>query len=317
MRSAEAIRRGATAKTIRNLSWEHPHHGVVRPKAVGADPLLVRIADTCALLGDGRILGGWASLRVQGNLWFDGIDGRGNDRDIAIHCLGGSQLRRRRGVVPSRGLLLADEFFRLEAYDVATMARAAFDEMRAARGFREAVVVFDMATSTTAGYPHTTSARIERVLGLHHKTRGIVQATRALGLGSTRSASPWETRTRLIAELEANLKGLLVNVPVFDLHGNLLGVADLLDPETGLVIESDGAGHREAVAHSGDNIREEKFERALMTVVRVTSLEHADRYATAGRMRAAQRDARAQPNDRWTLEKPDWWRNWPPGRRWE
>ena len=219
--------------------------------------------------------------------------------------------------MPDRGLLFADEFYRLENYDVTTLARAAYDEMRLARGIRESVVALDMAVSTTSNVPHTSISAISRIIESHHKTRGIDQARRALSLGVSRSASPWETRTRLIAVQDAGLKGLMVNAPVFDRHGNLLGIADLLDPRTGLVIESDGADHREAQAHSSDNIREEKFERALMTVVRVTSLEHTNRPAVAARMNAAQRDAKKAGNDRWTLEKPDWWLRWPHARRWQ
>lgn len=315
MRSGRAVNSGETPKTIRNLTWIHPMHGIVRRADAGLDPVMARLSDAVALMGTGNVLGGWASLRAQGNTWFD-LDRRGDIRPVMIHCLGGSQLRKRPGIVPCRGLLFADEFSRLEKFDVTSLARAAYDEMRLARGLREAVVVVDMAVSTTSYVPHTSLAAINRVIESHHKTRGIEQARRALVLGSSRSASPWETRTRLIARLDAGLEGLLVNAPVFDRTGDLLGIADLLDPHTGLVIESDGAGHREADAHSSDNIREEKFERARMTVVRVSAVEHADRNAVAARIGAAQRDAKKTDNDRWTLDTPDWWSRWPHARRW-
>ncbi len=316
MRSGRAVENGETPKTIRNLTWLHPMHGVLRRADLDLDPVMARLSDAVALMGPGTVLGGWASLRAQGNTWFDPNCETGV-RPVMIHCLVGSQLRRRAGIVPNRGLLFADEFYRLERYDVTSLARAAYDEMRMAKGLRNAVVVLDMAVSTTSNVPHTSISAITRVIESHHKTRGIEQARRALSLGSSRSASPWETRTRLIAHMDAGLKGLLVNAPVFDAAGDLLGIADLLDPQTGLVIESDGAGHREAQAHSADNIREEKFERALMTVVRVAALEHANRFAVAARIRAAQRDAKKTMNNRWTLEKPEWWSRWPHARRWE
>lgn len=317
MRSGHALRAGVSRKRQRGPDWAHPYWGITRPSWADAAPELLRIGDAVALLTDNCALGGWASLRVQGNTWFDGI-ARGADwRDILIHCGVGSQLRPRPGIHPFEGLLFEDELISLEHYDVSTMARAVYDEMRIAHGLRNAVVALDMGISTTAGTPHTTWAQVARVVNSHHKTRGLVQARKALALASSRSASPWETKTRLIAQLDAGLGHLMVNAPVFDRFDRLLGIADLLDPVTGLVIESDGSDHRGIQAHSKDNIREEQFERALMVVVRVTSTEHADRAAVAARLRAAQRDAELTSNERWTLTKPQWWLSWSKGRRWD
>jgi hypothetical protein len=53
-----------------------------------------------------------------------------------------------------------------------------------------------------------------------------------------------------------------VNQPVYDLSGNLLGVADLLDPDAGLVTEFDGQQHRERAQRRADNVREERLEAA-------------------------------------------------------
>lgn len=317
MRVVKAIASGVSPKTLRGPQWERPCRGVVRPTEVENDEVLTRISDAVALLGRGSQLGGWAALRVQGNTWFDGIESNGSLRDLLLHCGVGSQLRVRRGIRPSEGLVYPDEVISLENYEVTTLARAAYDEMRLANGLRAAVVVLEMAISTTTGMPHTSMGAIAKVIDSHHKTRGIVQARRALDLGSSRSASPWETRTRLIAQLDADLPDLVVNAPVFDLNGSLLGIADLLDPISGLVIESDGAGHREAVAHSDDNIREEKFERSGLVVVRATAIDHGDRFAVSRRMRDAQRDATRETKHDWTLEKPDWWWRWAPGRRWD
>jgi hypothetical protein len=315
-RTAFARASGVSAKGARGPAFVHPHHGVLRHAGSATDPLLLKISDAVALLGPQHVLGGWASLRVQGNTWFDDRVSEGERRDVGLHCLPGSQLRRRPGISPLRGLLHPEEIVSLEHYDVTTMARAAYDEMRLARDLRESVVVLDMATSTTHRLPHATLAAVERVVSMHVKTRGMAQARRALGLGSTRSASPWETRTRLVAELDAGITGLRVNPPVFDELGNLLGVVDLLDEATGLVIESDGGQHREVERHTDDNRREEELERGRLTVCRFTSLDHADRLAMAARMVRARRDAARERDRRWTLDQPDWWREWPPAARW-
>src|SRR5699024_4773811 len=110
-----------------------------------------------------------------------------------------------------------------------------------------------------------------------------------------------------------------VNVAVFDLHERLLGIADLLEPSAGLVLESDGAGHREIEQHSADNAREEAFERHNLVVVRVGAVDHRDRDSLRNRIQSGYRDGntRRRARDRWTLQKPGWWWNWPPGRRWD
>ncbi len=277
----------------------------------------MRIADSIGLLTSSCLLGGWASLRAQGNTWFDGLDAWGKERRAMIHCLPGAQLRNRSIIQPFRGTVHPDEMVDFEQFSLTTMARAAFDEMRMAKNVREAAVVLDMATSTTTARPHTTIDRVERVVLSHHKVRGLVQARNALVLGSARSASPWETRTRLIAELDAGVPRMAVNVPLFDMSGNLLGIADLLDEEAGLVIESDGAHHRENEAHTEDNVREERFERSGLVVSRVTSLDHKDRWRTVGRIAAARRDALAVTKREWTTDKPPWWNTWPHARRWD
>lgn len=316
-RSATVLAGGATPDELRGPRYERRSHGLLLPANVEGDPVLMRIADAVGLMTSSCLLGGWASLRAQGNIWFDGLDANGNERLAMVHCLPGSQLRHRSIIRAFRGVVHPDEVVDFENYSLTTMARAAFDEMRMAKSVREAVVILDMATSTTIARPHTTIERVERVFLSHHKVRGLVQARKALALGSTRSASPWETRTRLIAELDAGVPRLTVNVPIFDPYGNLLGIADLLDEEAGLVIESDGAHHRENESHTEDNRREEKFERSGLVVSRVTSLDHKDRWRTVGRIAAARRDAVATTKHEWTTAKPDWWSTWEPGRRWD
>ncbi len=316
-RSVRLLAQGATAQQLRGSSYERRSHGLLLPAGVDGDPVLMRVADAIGLLTGGCILGGWAALRAQGNSWFDGLDPAGVPRPALVHCLPGSQLRHRSVLQPFRGLLHPDEVIDFETYSLTTMARAAFDEMRMARSMREAVVVLDLATSTTTGMPHTTIGRIEQVISSHHKVRGLVQAREALAWGSTRTASPWETRTRLVAHIDADVRGLRVNVPIFSPFGRILGIADLLDEDAGLVIESDGGHHREGEQHTDDNVREEDFERSGLVVVRVTSLDHQHRWRTVGRITAARRDALRAIKREWTTTKPEWWWSWAPGRRWD
>ena len=114
----------------------------------------------------------------------------------------------------------------------------------------------------------------------------------------------------MFAMLRAGLPRPLVNQPVFDLDGNLLGIPDLLDPEAGLIVEFDGKDHRQRRQHQADNVREEKLEVANLTVCRVDSLDLRQPVALTERLRTrhAQGMTRNRSRDRWTLEQPLWWR---------
>jgi len=189
-------------------------------------------------------------MHVQGSAHCDGLDPWGGERGVLIHHGDGRQVRRRPGIEPSDRLVLPGEITDCAGIAVTTLARAAYDEMRMARGIDGAVTVGDMAVSTVVDQSRTTVGELSDLGGRHHKTRGIVQFTRALPEVSRFSASPWETLTRRLAQRDAGLEHLLVNVPLFDLRGTLLGVADLLDRTSGLVIESDGEGHRLEAHHA-------------------------------------------------------------------
>ena len=79
-------------------------------------------------------------------------------------------------------------------------------------------------------------------------------------LATDRSASPWETRTRLVVMIELPIADLAVNQPIFDTAGRLIGIPDLLDPATELVVETDGSAHRRLGQRSRDHGRDDRFE---------------------------------------------------------
>jgi hypothetical protein len=290
-------------------------HGLLRPAGLEAPEHVQRVDDAVGLLLPGTVLGGWAALHLHGNHWFDGWTSDGA-RPALVHCRPGTQLRRRDVVEPFRGRIDPVEITQLGSVTLSTMARAIFDEARAAPDLRSAVVALDMAVSSTHGLPRTTLAAVRAVEARHVKVRGVVQVRKALLLASHRSASPLESRTRLVAQLDAGVAGLLVNAPVFDLDGALIGVADLVDPRSGLVIETDGSGHREIEQHTLDNRREEAFEHAGCVVVRATTLDHREPVGLAARIVRGHRAARRVVRRRWTLDEPEWWSSWPGAAPW-
>lgn len=314
MRSRDLHRIGLQrSRQLSPADWVTTAHGIHVPSHLLEDPDLPTIASAIAAIGPGNALGGWAALRCHGVPYFDG---QTYGPRAFVHCLPGSRLRTRSMIKPFEGLVHPDELVEVDGVAFATIARAAFDEMRMARSLEDAVVAADMAASRITPGGRTSLDEIGRVLSSHHKVRGIVRARAALELANDRSASPWETRLRLRAVRDLELSGLLVNVPVFDHFENLLGIADLLEPRIGLVLESDGAQHREIDQHRDDNEREERFEHAGLVVARFTAADHLNRWGTVGRIEQARSRALRSPGPRrWTLNQPQWWHTWKPGRR--
>ena len=66
---------------------------------------------------------------------------------------------------------------------------------------------------------------------------------------------------KLVWVRHAGLPYPLVNQPVFDLSGNLMGIADLFDPQLGVVGEYDGAAHKARERHRRDVARETEISR--------------------------------------------------------
>ena len=309
---------GATEWELRTGAWEHPYWGCVRPAGVDPEDPDVRISDAIALMTPSDLLSGWAAARGHGVRYADGRDRYFQPLPVTMISTAGGQHRRQDGLGPTRRSVHDHEITHIGSIRAATLARAAYDSGLDAPNLCEAVVAIDMAVSTVIDQGRTTLANLERLIGQHAKTRGIVQARNALAIASSRSGSPWESRTRFVAEVACGFVGLEVNVPIFDLSGSLVGIADLFDRAAGLVIESDGSGHRAEGVHAEDNIREESFEVLNLFVSRVGSLDHRDQAALVERLQRARLHASMRNvAPRWTTDKPDWWFTWPTGRRWD
>ncbi len=314
----QAIAGGVTEWDLRAGAWEHPYRGCVRPAGMDPEDPDVRIGDAIALMTPSDLLTGWAAARGHGVRYADGRDRYYRPTPVTMISTAGGQHRRQDGLGPTRRAVHEHEITRIGSTRAATLARAAYDSALDAPTLCEAVVAIDMCVSTVIRQGRTTLGNIARLIAQHKKTRGIVQARKAVALASTRSASPWESRTRFVAETMCGFSGLEVNVPVFDCSGALVGIADLLDRAAGLVIESDGSGHREEVTHSEDNVREESFEVLNLFVSRVGARDHRDKAALVQRLQQARLHAsRRDVEPLWTTEKPEWWFGWEPGRLWD
>lgn len=304
-------RLGPTTGQARGPRWVRTGPGYYVPADVDRSRAEQRIVEATLPMPAGAALTGWAALRMFGGAFFDGLDTDGRSPlPVCIRVPSGTHRRDRTGVRFIQGGLPGVVMIR--QLPCASLRAALLDEMRLATDPREAVVAMDM----TAAAELMSIARMQRFVG-HRSWRGvpgIPQARWALGLAVETSRSPQETRLRLVWILDARMGRPLVNPPLFDLRGELLGYPDLFDPTIGLVAEYDGADHRAARRHSEDVDREDTFRRAGLEVTRVTSADLGRREHLVTRLHRARERAMANSGRRktWTLAQPPWFQPRPP-----
>jgi hypothetical protein len=281
------------------------------PAHVDATSPAQRAVEASVRLPRGAALTGWASLCLHEARYFDG---RGpNGRTLLPVPLALGRRGNIRGSADLRLLrdeLLPEDVTLVLGIPCTVVERATFDAMRTADGLTEALVVADMAACAEL----TSVQRVEAYAVRRAGWRGAPLVRRALHLADENSWSPNETRTRKVWRLDAGLPPPLVNRPVFDLRGRLLGYPDLLDEQSGLVAEYDGADHRRAARHASDAGREDLFRRHGLEVTRVTGPD----LLVPGRVRERLLEAHAravrrpETERRWTPRQPPGWTE-PPG----
>ncbi len=293
-------------ETLRGPGWRRSSHGFYVPATEVLTPQQ-RITEAHAILRGRGAVGGWAAAHWRGAQLLDGRGPFGMTAEPVLLCLGHDRkLQRQNGIRLSRELLPSTDIVELRGIRCTGDLRTCFDGSRLAPNLIEAVVFLDMLLACRV----VTLASLRTYVEEHAGWKGVQQARSALTLAAQGVMSPPETRLRLVWVLEARLPMPLVNRPVFDLDGRLLGYPDALDPDSGTVLEYDSDDHRELDRHTDDNIREELFEDHGLAVVRVTKLDlrrpHpplVERLKRA-RERGLQRDRR---RDRWTLRSPPSW----------
>jgi Protein of unknown function (DUF559) len=319
MHTSQLRQRGVTPYELRQPEWRHPYHGIARPNGQDGAHALIRILDALPLLPSCGCLGGWASMYRQGVALVDGLDRVGRPCDVLLHTCARHRLVNRPGIEPTRTLLFPDERRLVEGAWMTTIPRAAYDEMCRASSLTEAVVVVDLAVSRVNGGARTTVDAVRSLIARHRKTRGIRRARAAVELACDRSASQLETRTRIVVLPALPHCDFAVNRPVFDYQGGLLGIPDLLDIRSGLVVESDGSQHGSVDGRSSDHQRDDVFENHGLTVARVTPKHHRDIDTLVRRLQHDHRRALARQRSRpaqWTLDPPDWWARSALAQRW-
>jgi hypothetical protein len=262
-----------------------------------------RILEASMRLPASGAVTGWAACRLHGANFHDGLDRDGTTQipvPLAVGARGG--VRRDPAISVDFEALTGDHWTLVHGIRTMKKVRATFDAMRRTDDVRESVVALDMMAAAKLVSIQEVAAYAASRSG----ARRIAVVRRALPLASEHSRSPNEVRLRLVAILDAGLPGdLLVNCSVLDRQGRLLGVADLLDTEAGLVVEFDGADHRGVARHSKDVIKDDALRDCGLEVIRVTGPQLRDVPRLVQRLRAARSRARFTPEpDRSWVARP-------------
>ena len=302
---------GCSRYALGTERWRRTSRGLYVPG--GLDPTPVqRILEAAALMPPGSTLGGWAAAYAHGAFQLDGLGPRMVPQPVVI-CLPRALHRPPLpGVRYLRPLLTEVEQVDVAGLSFTSALRTALDLACWATDLTEAVVALDVLLQAGLVGPVDLAQASATLDG----RRGARQARAAIGLARPGARSPGETRLRMLYVLGVGAPTPLINPQVTDLSGRLLGLPDLLDPEAGLVLEYDGstwagsvrtAGHRDAGQHREDNVREERFERTGLRVVRADGSDVCSyprlltRRMTAARTEGLARDRR---EDRWRVRPP-------------
>ncbi len=291
-------RTGPTRGQAQRKLWRRvaPAHYVT---AAAPDCVEQRILEQSVRAGEHGAVTGWASLRVQGGTYFDGLS-PGGSTFLPVPLLSTRQLPTTDESTASRAHLPADEAVVVHGIRCTRVERALSDEIERIGEIREAVVALDMACAARL----TSVRRLRRYAAARLRGARRAHLLAALTFVDEWSRSPQETRMRLVWVLDAGLPRPLCNPIVYAETGDLIGSPDLLDAALGVAGEYDGAAHRSRARHRRDVERADRFRAhgiETFTIVAGDSTAVQVQRMRAARQRARRRSG-AAPD--WTLEPP-------------
>ena len=290
---------GPTRGQSQGPGWRRTSPGLFVPGSVTDERVEQRIVETALSCVDRAVITGWASLRLQGGGYFDGLARDGRTRLPVPILAGGERMRPGPGVWLVRAVVPVDEVVIVHGVRCATIERALFDEIRRLHDPREWVVAADMAFAAQL----TSLRRMRRYRFGRYWYRDVRRLDETLALADEHARSGPEVRFRLIWQLDAGWTRPLTNRAVLDLDGRLIGVPDLIDPVRGVVGEYAGADHRDIDRHGDDIAREATFRRVGLEYVEVVGrdIRAPDRIVT--RMLEAEKRSGLLPQ-LWQLGAP-------------
>ena len=302
--SREASRAGLGRRELESPRWQQPRRGVHLWHELEPTDPDVRIA--AAVTGRPEaVLGGWASLRVQGVRRLDGRTGPGAAllQPVLLHVGPTGRTRPTAALDVDRGRLDLSDVREVAGLQVTGPAHACL-AVACRYGAEEGLVAADAAVRTGLTCPEELAERV----GAMGRARGVPHARLVSELVDGRARSAPESRLRYVWIVGAGLPRPQVNPLVLTSDGRVVAATDLLDVEAAMVGEYDGAHHRDLRQHADDNEREEGPERLNLVVVRATAVDlWPRRRRLVARLQDGRRDGmgRNRARDRW---------GWQPGR---
>lgn len=301
---------GPTRMQVRGRMWRKTSRGLYVPEDVDGSVPEQRIVEAAAVLPTYGGVTGWAGLRWFGGYWFDGLASGGLEMLPVTLAIGDSKIRSQPGIHVSEETIAPADLTVKDGMPVTIPIYSVTFSMRHAASDREAAKHLSMAaySDLVSINEAATYAGMRPREGLS-SWFGIPQCRTGIELADENCWSPPEVDLLHIWMLDADLGRPMMNRPVFDRFGNLIGTPDLLDVEAGVVGQYNGALHLEGVQRRQDREREEAYRSVGLECFTMLAGDSGDPYRMAERMHAARARARwAAPSTReWTIEPPRWW----------
>ena len=307
-------RTGPTRRQAQGGRWRPTAHGWHVPVDVDSDRIEQRILEQAMRVRHRGAVTAWAALRWSGAAYFDGSGPDGGRLEVPLLRRNGSRrLHDGQGAISRCAVPPYDRHF-VSGVWCTTSPRAVFDEVRRVKSLRPSVAAICMTLAAQLA----TLEELRAYALIRVAWEGIPLFRKALALSNECFRSGPEVYMYLRWLLDAELPLPLINPPVFDLSGGLIGIPDLFDPIAGVVGEYQGAAHKSRERHRRDVAREERFRDHGLEYFEVVGGDLADERLVVDRMRSTRRRALFRGTDerQWTLTAPPWWRPppWLPAR---
>lgn len=294
---------GPTEWQTRSGAFRRASRGLWVPADVEATPNQ-RIVEAAALLPGYGALTGWAALRWQDAVWFDGVGADRQLRPVAIAVGDKHAVRRQARVQVSQEILPPGTISRVHGIRVTSPLWSVAFEMRKAPTDEAAVVAFELAALHDLVSIAELAGFVDSSLWVR---QGVPRIRALLPHLDENSWSPMEPVMRLT--WCRDYPRPLTNRPVFSLDGRFVGTPDVLDPDAGVYGMYDGGLHLAGDVRHVDVAKEAAYRALGLEGVTMMAGDLADREPFADRLADAYSRARRRPVEhrRWRTEPPSWW----------